>query len=203
MLLGNPNHLRRWLFTLLSDPSMAESGNSYTSSGHSILGRMLCWYIQALNFPGTPDLLVAISHPSRSWFDALMEAASFRVQLKIFPRLFTGFSWTDGIWVPPRVKLVCHLPSFQNQRPLFFWLEAIQTHVILQVLEDPSVSWDWCSRDCQIVRKSSDMGLVATELLVTDFVHPVLIPFSSRCWCYCARSESHINGNNSWWGSFF
>lgn len=63
-----------------------------------------CRYSQALNLPGSPDLSTVLSQPSRSALVSLMESLSFRLQLKTFPRLFTGFSVTDGIRCSPSLK---------------------------------------------------------------------------------------------------
>ena len=51
---------------------------------------------------------------------ALMESLSFRLQLKTFPRLFNGFSMTDGIWCSPRLKwnLSMTFPFFRTIFPL-------------------------------------------------------------------------------------
>ena len=113
-LRGKPNQCRRWLLTLLSRPSTVEMGNSYTSNGHSILGKISCWYNHTLNFPRRPDLSTQVSQLSSCSLVALMEAASFKEQSKVFPRLFKGFSVTDGRRVPPRSKW-----NRSNTFPLF------------------------------------------------------------------------------------
>lgn len=51
-----------------------------------------------------PDLSTVFSQPSRSALVALMESRPFRLHLKTFPRLFTGFSETDGLRVSPSRK---------------------------------------------------------------------------------------------------
>lgn len=63
---------------------------------------MHCWYIQAFNFLGRPDLSIAAKQASL--LVARMHDASLRLLLNNFSRLFTGFSVMDGICVLRRVK---------------------------------------------------------------------------------------------------
>lgn len=49
-------------------------------------------------------LLIIVSQLSSCSIVVLMKVDSFREQSKVSPRLFTGFSVTDGIWIVLREK---------------------------------------------------------------------------------------------------
>lgn len=91
-LWDNSSHLLRQLLTFLPKASTVDMGTSYTSSGHSVLCRVPCWYIYALNLPGRPDLSTALSQLSSSWRVDWSDDEPFRLLLDTLPRLFTGFS---------------------------------------------------------------------------------------------------------------
>ncbi|KAJ3592044.1 hypothetical protein NHX12_007174 [Muraenolepis orangiensis] len=63
-LRGRPNHFLGHLLTLRWKPSVV--GYRRPRGARGVCGRMPCWYIQALNFPGRPDLSRAANHASSS-----------------------------------------------------------------------------------------------------------------------------------------
>ena len=93
---------------------------------------MPCWYIQALNLPGSPDLSTATSQVSSSLLVAWSAKVSFRVPSKTFPRLFTGFSKMDGIWTPPSEKrnLSVTFPFFTTRERDLAGLKPIRAQLM-------------------------------------------------------------------------
>lgn len=131
-LRGRPSHLRRWLLTFLSIRSVMKIVSSYTSRGHRICGRMPCWYIQHLNFPGKPDLSTFLSYVSSPLMDDWIVAVSQRLWSKSFLRLFTGFSLMVGIGVSSNMKwnLSMTLLFFRKSDLDLAGLEIILAHLM-------------------------------------------------------------------------
>lgn len=95
-----PSHFRRYSLILHSTPSTAVSGISYTVNSHISLGSRPCWYIHALNFPGSPDFSMFFSQPS-ACFAVLWTLLLSRSDSSYhFPRYMMGLSFIDGLISP-------------------------------------------------------------------------------------------------------
>lgn len=89
--LGSPNHLFRHQLFFLSDSEIVVIViDSLRSSGHSIIGRILCWIFLA-------DLSASLSHSSSSSPVLLMKPMLLRLLSKNFPKLLNDFSELVGL----------------------------------------------------------------------------------------------------------
>ncbi len=215
---GSPNHLlRNWLM-VLSSASTVVMGTSYTRRGQRSLGRIPCWYTQVLYFPGSPDLSTAVSQFVTSLLVCWRAAVSFRELSKIFPKLLTGLSVTDGICDPYRVKRnrSATLPFFKPRDLDLAGLKLILAHRMRR--------WSpWSSHlhpgtEAAVTVRSSikalmggcrvpdlDMGplhFTSADLTImfmaraksgTEIVQPVMMPFSSRCQADVAVPDETLN----------
>ena len=75
-------------------------GTAWTRRGQIILGRMACWYIHALNFPGRPYLSTDFNQPSNSVQVDGIDVVSLRELSKTLPKFLTGLSEMVGVAVP-------------------------------------------------------------------------------------------------------
>lgn len=83
-LFGSPSHLLRWLLTLLSKLSTVEIGTA-DEEGPQDSGKNAMLNTQALNFPGRPDLSMALSQPPNSEQVYWMDLVSISELSKTFP----------------------------------------------------------------------------------------------------------------------
>lgn len=107
-----------------------------------------------------PDLSTVFSQPSRSALVALMESWPFRLHLKTFPRLFTGFSETDGLRCSPSRKqnLSVTVPFLRTKDLDFTGLKLMRAHDT--ILPNPwrihLATWSSCCHHREIVHDGSD-----------------------------------------------
>lgn len=116
-LVGIPSHFRRYSLILHSTPSTAVSGISYTVNSYISLGSRPCWYIQALNFPGSPDFSMFFSQPS-ACFSVLWTLLLSRSDSSYhFPRCIMGLSFIDGLISPCMTEFVSDVAFLNNHTP--------------------------------------------------------------------------------------
>ncbi len=87
-----------------------------------------------LIYPGLEfsDMATVESQELKSSLVAWCTAVSLRMLMKVLPRLLTGFSVGDGIWVPPTEKLnwLVTLPFLRTRDLDFAGLKLTLSHVM-------------------------------------------------------------------------
>ena len=128
--------------------------------------KLQCWNNHALKRPGNPDLLIFVSHSSRSFIVFCFAAVSFRLLLKVLPKLLIGFSLRVGIVSPATVNwtISMTLPFFNTSDLDFAGLKYILAQVIF--LSRPFKSHLPSMRDVIITVKSCKPLLVIGGLLI-------------------------------------
>ena len=102
------------------------------SNGDNIQGKTACWNNHALNRPCNPDLSIFVSHSSTSFIVLCFAAVSFRLLLKVLPKLLISFSLRVGIVSPATVNRTFSmtLPFFNTSDLDFVGLKYILAQVI-------------------------------------------------------------------------
>ncbi|CAF88673.1 unnamed protein product, partial [Tetraodon nigroviridis] len=169
--------------------------NSYTSSGHSILGRMPgrmlvhpCLELALEDLTYRP--MSAMPQLSQLIVGSLMEAASFKAPPNVFPSFSSVSQRLMESWCLPG-RSGSDFPGLKRMRAQVISLSKpwrIHRHPIVVTVRSSmnALMGGWRMPDLvlgPLHSGSADLAsmFMARANIITEMVHPVMIPLSSRC----------------------